>query len=312
MSAIAANIDEEAAWWERFWQVADRQWEMTDALNLIVRADYLTEMHTHLYVKEGRLLDVGCGSGWLGLAIAGDEMDLVGIDTSPSQVEAARLCATRLGRKNAHFLVGTIGDLPEDQRFDSTLIHAVLHHLPRGDIVRVINGIADHLVEGGRLYLYEPIARERPSLCSWIASAGIFTVVWSPFWILHEMAVHLKFGPHLFRKAAKNGWNGLSPTERPLDRTFLFEHLHTRFTFEAVRYRHAYSLAFAMGCSELSPPFAHLAAMGARGLYWLDQRLLAGPLTTHLYGVWTFASIAALACSTISSAKNDGNSIVCN
>lgn len=55
------------------------------------------------------LLDLYCGMGTIGLAVAGPDQPLVGVEVIGEAVEAARRSAARMGRKNARFLCADAG-----------------------------------------------------------------------------------------------------------------------------------------------------------------------------------------------------------
>jgi ubiquinone/menaquinone biosynthesis C-methylase UbiE len=79
----------------------------------------------------GRVLDVGCGTGYLGLglAVAGRTDDLHLVDLSPGMLDRAATNATGLG-VDATFLRATAADLPyADDAFDAVVSRGVLHHL---------------------------------------------------------------------------------------------------------------------------------------------------------------------------------------
>jgi trans-aconitate methyltransferase len=89
-----------------------------------------------------RILDLGCGDGVLTKKIADLGCEVVAIDSSPAQVEAAR----SLG------LDARIGDgeaLSFDGEFDAVFSNAVLHWLKRADLV--LSGVYRALRPGGRL-----------------------------------------------------------------------------------------------------------------------------------------------------------------
>jgi 23S rRNA (uracil1939-C5)-methyltransferase len=67
--------------------------------------------------KADRVLDLYCGAGFFGLALAADAKEVVGIEENPQSVEAAGASALHSGIANARFLVGDLG--------------AVLANLPR-------------------------------------------------------------------------------------------------------------------------------------------------------------------------------------
>jgi len=281
----------EAKWWETFSDFATRQWELTPALNRIVRSAYLAEMHAHLFKPGGRLLEIGCGSGWAGIEVTRHGMSLTGVDMSEMQVTRARVLARRAGLPDAHFVVGTVSTLDSQVWHDSILIHAVLHHLGENDICTLLIEAQERLADGGHIYIYEPLTADRPGVLLRVLAFLVFLCVWSPWWLLHELGIRLRIGPPAFRDAVRQGWTGLSPDERPLDRGWLLSRLKALGMEGDVRYWHAYSLAFAMGCSELHPLLSRVSELVARGLYWLDQQLLRTGLRDYILGVWTWASI---------------------
>lgn len=79
----------------------------------------------------GRVLDVGCGTGYLGLglAVAGRTDDLHLADLSPGMLGRARRNATGLGVE-ASITRATASELPyADGTFDAVVSRGVLHHL---------------------------------------------------------------------------------------------------------------------------------------------------------------------------------------
>jgi ubiquinone/menaquinone biosynthesis C-methylase UbiE len=81
--------------------------------------------------RIGRVLDVGCGTGYLGLGLAkvGQAGDVHLTDLSPGMLDRARTNAASLG-VDATFVRATAADLPyADDRFDAVVTRGVLHHL---------------------------------------------------------------------------------------------------------------------------------------------------------------------------------------
>jgi len=92
--------------------------------------------------KRGeRILDLGCGDGVLTKTLADLGCDVVGVDSSVGQVEAAR--ALGLDAR-----VMPAEDLPFDQEFDAVFSNAVLHWIRRAD--PMIAGVHRALKPGGR------------------------------------------------------------------------------------------------------------------------------------------------------------------
>jgi ubiquinone/menaquinone biosynthesis C-methylase UbiE len=85
------------------------------------------------YLRPGiDLLDCGCGPGTItaGLAEAVNPGGVVGIDVAGSQIALANANAAELGIKNVDFKVGSIYEIPfEDRTFGAVFSHAVMEHL---------------------------------------------------------------------------------------------------------------------------------------------------------------------------------------
>lgn len=101
-------------------------------------------------VKPKRILDFGCGAGWLSKVLASEGYWTTGIDTSSSLVKSA----TNSFSGSSRFIVGDCMNLPfRDESFDLVVGIAILHHLQSE------KGLAEcHRViaPGGSLILLEP------------------------------------------------------------------------------------------------------------------------------------------------------------
>jgi SAM-dependent methyltransferase len=108
---------------------------------------YFRDITRH-FSPQAKLLDIGCGTGWLADYFA----DYSGVDGSPEAVEAA----TQMGR-NVRW-----GDLAEplpfaDEAFDACVLKDVLEHV--SDPVAVVREVHRVLKRGGRVFASSPDAQ---------------------------------------------------------------------------------------------------------------------------------------------------------
>jgi SAM-dependent methyltransferase len=132
---------------------------------------YLQDFHRHwcdfaniallLDLRPGqRILDVGCGPGWLCEYFARLSYDVTGLDVSPSMVETAyrRLRSVPYGVDyqtplQYRFLTHDVEDMPLPEVFDAIICYDSLHHFE--DEGTVIRNLAEMLDYGGLLFILE-------------------------------------------------------------------------------------------------------------------------------------------------------------
>ncbi len=107
-----------------------------------------------LLPHHGRLLDVGCGHGFVTYAIAAGRPDLEihGIDISRSRIAVAQGAIGK--RRNISFSVRNLltASLPA-QKFDVILFFDLLHHLPPNRQDEIISQSYAHLSKNGILII---------------------------------------------------------------------------------------------------------------------------------------------------------------
>lgn len=115
-----------------------------------------------------RVLDVGCGSGWLSEYFARLGYEVKGIDISPSLIEMSRERVARVPYGVDHetplrcaFEVQDIEAGPLAEKFDAIICYDSLHHFE--DERAVFRHLAGMLDVGGQLFILEG---ERPPGCS--------------------------------------------------------------------------------------------------------------------------------------------------
>lgn len=103
---------------------------------------------TRHFDRHAPLLDIGCGTGWLGAHFD----DYTGIDRSPEAVETAR-------QRGLAVQVGDVGgELPfSDERFSAVVMKDLLEHVP--DPARTVAEALRVLRPGGCVYACSPDAQ---------------------------------------------------------------------------------------------------------------------------------------------------------
>ncbi len=129
-----------------------------------------------------RLLDAGCGSGWLSRLVARTNPDcqVFGVDINPDYVAYATSKADEAGLSNLAYQTGSVTDLPfEDGSFDTVWSLMVLLFLPDragaiAEMARITapNGRLKALQQGGLLQQnHPPDADLEPHIRAFIARA---------------------------------------------------------------------------------------------------------------------------------------------
>lgn len=104
-------------------------------------------------VRDGAILDAGCGTGTLALWLATRGFAVTGVDLSTSLLERAKAKAAA-SAQTVRLALGDITQLALSQRFDAIVCVAdVLNHLPTlDDWERTFHSFAQHLRPGGLLF----------------------------------------------------------------------------------------------------------------------------------------------------------------
>ena len=109
---------------------------------------------------DRRVLDVGCGSGWLSEYFARLGYDVTGIDISPDLIEVARERVARVPYGADHetplrcrFLVHDVEGAPLEEQFDAVVCYDSLHHFE--DERAVLKSLAAMTKYGGSLFILE-------------------------------------------------------------------------------------------------------------------------------------------------------------
>ena len=142
-------------------QLGDRWYEAADDPVALLRAEsrlhnpWVLERVRERFASSARVLDIGCGGGFLTNYLAQEGLDVTGIDASPDSLAvAARHDAT--GR--VRYRLGDALHLPFQEEFDVVCAMDFLEHVE--DPERVVAEAARVLKPGG-LFLFHTFNRNR-------------------------------------------------------------------------------------------------------------------------------------------------------
>ena len=118
-------------------------------------------------LEDGKLLDVGCGPGWLCVHVAAGrpDVDAVGIDHSPQMVQAARQNKGPCLNVTIREMGGEDIKFPE-ATFDVVTAIQTAHHWESP--LAVLQEVYRVLIPGGRLFLYEADREQKTVPDGWI------------------------------------------------------------------------------------------------------------------------------------------------
>lgn len=289
----------ERNWWQAFAELEDRfAWVQTPSLQRILRGHYLREIVRNT-PKNGRILELGCGTGWLCRHLAAlGVAEVWGVDFSVAQIELAKEQSKYKSYSAAlHFeCVDVASELELDGLFDCVVVHAVLHHLDREQITQTLTSVIRLLKPNGKFILLEPVKQGNGgdgSNCQWNRW------LWRLVHLSHRGRRYglRRYSPEeeqwrsLFqRRAVGVAPHGPSPKEMPFVPGELEECLSEQFVVEktlpCMARSHLVTQEWLL--RQLSHPLTSrmLLPAVARLASWMDQRLIRQSETQH--GMWIF------------------------
>ena len=268
--------EDEKQWWDKHGHYMTYQWTLTPLLNRIIRTRWTEDFTNYLFKKNGTLLDMGCGGGWLSLIFGKKGMTVLGIDVSSEQIAQANKLKDESQLENISFecsdLIGWDCGKYEGY-FDSVFVNAFLHHLPPHEIGAIFNNIAVVLKKGGRCYLYEPLTSRKkgpfiPRLTNLVVERFMGLC-------LGSLPARFDLWNREYKDQLKRGYSMRSPHEGPIEWTVFKRCLPDSVSVSETRGWHLYSLGWAMQIMSLKKSVAPFYTLVARVLYLFDRLVLA-------------------------------------
>jgi len=112
---------------ERMWQDGEKPWI---DIGMEPDLDQFFKLLSHKYPRA-KILDIGCGNGWISIRAAKEGHEVWGIDSSETAIkEAITVAKTKGVDKTTHFQVGDALNLSyEDNSFDALIDRGLFHHI---------------------------------------------------------------------------------------------------------------------------------------------------------------------------------------
>lgn len=137
--------DDPASWWDEAYEEGETPWDVRRPQPALVSV-------AEAGAVEGRVLDVGCGTGTHALYVSDRGHPTTGVDVSANAVERAREKARDRG-SDAEFRVGDARSLDADLGpFDAAIDSGLFHALAPGDRRPYADSLARVIDPGGRLF----------------------------------------------------------------------------------------------------------------------------------------------------------------
>jgi 2-polyprenyl-3-methyl-5-hydroxy-6-metoxy-1,4-benzoquinol methylase len=292
----------ELEWWQKFTELELRfSWVQTPAIQKILRGKYVRQIVKYAG-RNGRILELGCGTGWLCFVLAeSGAKEVCGVDFSPDQIAIAQSRAEAQGLANrVHFRCadGTQNN-GLNELFDCVVAHAFLHHLNKAEISRTIASVPGLLKPNGTFILYEPVfhtskaGTPMPLKLKWYYILSQLAYRGQRFGIRH-ISQEEKYWRDLL---AQRNWgippHGPSPKEMPFAPGELEDFLTPHFVIErqlaCMTNSHCVMQEWLL--RELSHPILTrwLLPWVARAAAWIDRELLKQNETlpnTWIFNMW--------------------------
>ena len=161
--------EEERIWWNENAETIEEIWAQNIHFQKIIRLPYLLKMK--FFFNQGditrpvKILEIGCGTGWVCRLVADEKFHVIGTDFSEGQLAIAHKMAKEFHKEK--YCTYELADASTIQKdIDGVVIHALLHHLSTREIGIFFENFA-HLKKGTKVFLYEPVffdkRNEKPS-----------------------------------------------------------------------------------------------------------------------------------------------------
>ena len=152
--------NKELKWWNDNAELISEVWEIKNNISWKIRKSYLKNAKAFFNnnCKSTYILEIGCGSGWVGQSIANPKLNIIGTDFSKTQIRLAikRAKVNKVHEFCNYILIDSSNYLKDVKEINGILIHSFLHHLDVKGIDNLFNSIKKNMKRGTKIWIYEP------------------------------------------------------------------------------------------------------------------------------------------------------------
>ncbi len=241
----------------------------------------------------GRVIEVGCGPGYLTLELARNGLDVTGIDLSPKSIEIAQKFAEentfKDGFGSLKYSCGDFLSMELDRNaYDSIIFFGTLHHMPDMDVV--MSKLKEILKTGGNFIICEPV-RDNFTKKSAELTAILRAIL--PTWIpydkkLEGLSSSVKWKDYIediFKECTYQDEHEQSPCDNATSylKKVMIDSISKHFDVKTVEYSHSFIDNLIGG---LRGPDKYILAKSLKALddYLVEQKILL-PTSIRVHAV---------------------------
>jgi SAM-dependent methyltransferase len=153
--------DAENKWWNKAGPIIEEAWVMQEEPCIAYR-ELTIKSAVAFFLKDKKkvkVLDLGCGSGWMGRMMAGESLEYLGMDFSSTQISIANAKLKECPNKEfiKYYCLEDIRKVPELSSIDGVVINAFLHHLSWNELHELFRTLCELMPSGCKIFIVEPI-----------------------------------------------------------------------------------------------------------------------------------------------------------
>lgn len=165
---------------ERMYQVGQKPWAHQ-------KEPDINQFFKIISQKKAKILDIGCGNGWISIAAAKQGHVVWGIDSSKTAIKEAKFSARSAKvSKLAHFKLGDALNLPyKDSFFDAAIDRGLFHHVLPQNRGLYLKNILRVLKPESLLYLSVFTKRNMPGIGQMFTKGDIKKIFGKNFRVIY-------------------------------------------------------------------------------------------------------------------------------